>query len=290
MTTQLSIESLSVIAHNGIPVITTDLLAQLYGTDTARIRNNFARNKERFTDGKHYYKLTDYELRDFKHRVSLRDSVKIPVNSRALTLWTQRGAARHAKMLETDQAWEVFEKLEDCYFSQREKAIEEAPRKIRQSTAKQLIPLRQTAERLIATGMGNIYPDIWKLVHQRFDVEHIHQLPPDQIGEAIDYLEGLEGEWIGKQKQAVSLPISYPMEYFDQFKWMMGQKAFSAPWNYPANMLIPNGDYPNPLAHLLHDLRKAGYQVEAAQFQLLALQHHLEMFRHKVDRVERAIR
>ncbi|EOM2408963.1 ORF6N domain-containing protein, partial [Escherichia coli] len=27
--------------------------------------------------------------------------------------------ARHAKMLETDRAWEVFEKLEDCYFSQK---------------------------------------------------------------------------------------------------------------------------------------------------------------------------
>lgn len=36
-----------------------------------------------------------------------------------LILWTERGAARHAKMLETDQAWEVFEKLEDCYFSQK---------------------------------------------------------------------------------------------------------------------------------------------------------------------------
>ncbi|EDE8442018.1 phage antirepressor Ant, partial [Salmonella enterica subsp. enterica serovar Pomona] len=36
-------------------------------------------------------------------------------------LWTERGAARHAKMLETDQAWEVFEKLEDCYFSRSEK-------------------------------------------------------------------------------------------------------------------------------------------------------------------------
>ncbi|EPW0481128.1 ORF6N domain-containing protein, partial [Escherichia coli] len=34
-------------------------------------------------------------------------------------LWTERGAARHAKMLETDRAWEVFEKLEDCYFSQK---------------------------------------------------------------------------------------------------------------------------------------------------------------------------
>ncbi|EID3015364.1 hypothetical protein LB105_005370, partial [Salmonella enterica] len=40
----------------------------------------------------------------------------------SLILWTERGAARHAKMLETDQAWEVFEKLEDCYFSQKQPA------------------------------------------------------------------------------------------------------------------------------------------------------------------------
>ena len=32
-------------------------------------------------------------------------------------LWTVRGAARHAKMLETDMAWDVFEMLEDSYFS-----------------------------------------------------------------------------------------------------------------------------------------------------------------------------
>ncbi|EGA8634781.1 hypothetical protein ABRM53_005331 [Escherichia coli] len=40
--------------------------------------------------------------------------------ARSLILWTERGAARHAKMLETDQAWDVFEKLEDCYFSQKD--------------------------------------------------------------------------------------------------------------------------------------------------------------------------
>lgn len=60
--------------------------------------------------------------------------------------------------------------------------------KVRQCTATQLTPLRQTAERLITTGLGKIYPDIWKLVHQRFDVEHIHQLQPEQVGEAIEYL------------------------------------------------------------------------------------------------------
>lgn len=71
--------------------------------------------------------------------------------------------------------------------------------KVRQCTATQLTPLRQTAERLITTGLGKIYPDIWKLVHQRFDVEHIHQLQPEQVGEAIEYLNALEGEYLGRE-------------------------------------------------------------------------------------------
>lgn len=51
-----------------------------------------------------------------KHELTQSKSVKIARNVRSLILWTERGAARHAKMLETDQAWEVFEKLEGCYF------------------------------------------------------------------------------------------------------------------------------------------------------------------------------
>ena len=54
-------------------------------------------------------------------RVTLSHSQNpISPKTRSLILWTERGAARHAKMLETDQAWEVFEKLEDCYFSQKQ--------------------------------------------------------------------------------------------------------------------------------------------------------------------------
>ena len=34
-----------------------------------------------------------------------------------LYLWTDRGAARHAKILDTDEAWEVYEELEDNYFN-----------------------------------------------------------------------------------------------------------------------------------------------------------------------------
>ena len=40
-------------------------------------------------------------------------------NAKALTLWTQRGAARHAKMLNSDRAWDVFELLEDTFFARK---------------------------------------------------------------------------------------------------------------------------------------------------------------------------
>lgn len=128
----ISAENLPLIAHNQLPVITTELLAQLYGTETANIKMNFSRNTKRFVQGKHFFKLEGDDLREFKHSMSLRPSVsdevtesypvKIARNVRSLILWTERGAARHAKMLETDQAWEVFEKLEDCYFSQKQPA------------------------------------------------------------------------------------------------------------------------------------------------------------------------
>ncbi|EDR0110817.1 ORF6N domain-containing protein [Salmonella enterica] len=121
MTTQISVETLSPITHNQIPVITTELLAQLYGTKIKNISDNFLYNTTRFVVGKHYFKIEKNELREFKNRPETIGLVG--KNARSLILWTERGAARHAKMLETDQAWEVFEKLEDCYFSQKNPSV-----------------------------------------------------------------------------------------------------------------------------------------------------------------------
>ncbi|GDV25140.1 TPA: ORF6N domain-containing protein [Escherichia coli] len=119
MTTQISVETLSPITHNQIPVITTELLAQLYCTEINNIKVNYTRNSERFVEGKHFFKVVGDELKNL--RVTLSNS-QTPVSpkTRSLILWTERGAARHAKMLETDQAWDVFEKLEDCYFRQKD--------------------------------------------------------------------------------------------------------------------------------------------------------------------------
>ncbi|MEN3257770.1 ORF6N domain-containing protein [Sodalis endosymbiont of Spalangia cameroni] len=117
----LTIDNLSVITHKNIPVITTDLLAALYGTDINNIKVNYSRNSNRFICGKHFFKLEGIELKGFKNKVA--KSNLVASRSRHLTLWTQRGAARHAKMLETDKAWEVFEKLEDCYFSKHQRQL-----------------------------------------------------------------------------------------------------------------------------------------------------------------------
>ncbi|HAG5763006.1 TPA: ORF6N domain-containing protein, partial [Escherichia coli] len=64
------------------------------------------------------FKIVGDDLKNLRVTFSY---LQISPKTRSLILWTERGAARHAKMLETDQAWEVFEKLEDCYFSQCEK-------------------------------------------------------------------------------------------------------------------------------------------------------------------------
>ncbi|HFS3097096.1 TPA: ORF6N domain-containing protein [Escherichia coli] len=149
MATQISVETLSPITHNQIPVITTELLAQLYCTEINNIKVNYTRNSERFVEGKHFFKVVGDELKIL--RVTLSNSqnlqpslrgLQISPKARSLILWTERGAARHAKMLETDRAWEVFEKLEDCYFSQGKTApTEQQPQIQPQFTAEEIILL-----------------------------------------------------------------------------------------------------------------------------------------------------
>lgn len=112
----VAVESLPGIVYKGVPVITTEHMGQAYGVPAQRIRENFSANQDRFVTGRHFFKLENGELKDFRDCIGISDAV-IPPRTRNLLLWTARGAARHAKMLNTDTAWDVFEKLEDSYFS-----------------------------------------------------------------------------------------------------------------------------------------------------------------------------
>ena len=56
-------ENLQVIKRENQRVLTTAQIAEQYETDVKIISNNFNRNKERYTEGKHYYRLTGEELK-----------------------------------------------------------------------------------------------------------------------------------------------------------------------------------------------------------------------------------
>jgi len=112
-------ENLPLITYKDKPVVTTEMLAVLYGTDPTNIRKNFSKNSERFIEGKHFFKLEGDDLQAIRERVT-ESNAQISTKTRVLNIWTERGAARHAKILETDQAWEVFEKLEDFYFGKQD--------------------------------------------------------------------------------------------------------------------------------------------------------------------------
>lgn len=102
------------IEQQGERVLTTAQLAEFYGCDERRISENFNRNAEHFMMGKHYFKVDGEDLQKLRYANSV---LQISPMTRVLYLWTKRGTYRHAKMLGTERAWDVFEMLEENYFS-----------------------------------------------------------------------------------------------------------------------------------------------------------------------------
>ncbi len=151
---------LQILEVKGIRVLTSAQIASCYETTRDCIKKNFCLNKSRFIEGKHYIALVGDELRTFKNEVTnsnlleigIQNEVRVshPVTDKAryqldtqfkyaksLYLWTEKGALLHAKSLNTDKAWEVYDYLVDFYFRVKEKPTPE-------KTA--IVPVADTAE------------------------------------------------------------------------------------------------------------------------------------------------
>lgn len=202
----VSPETLPILAHQGARVVTTDLLAQLYGVNSKHIADNYRNNATRFESGKHVYKLEGEELREFKqaltrnNRVSEAAAKNLPVsrNARHLLLWTERGAARHAKMLDTDQAWEVFERLEDAYFRPQSATAPYAANPgdvLTKDQADQLRGLLKDAcERLPAEDRARFMIQGWSKLKTHFGVTY-RQIPQAELVEATSIVARHIAEW-----------------------------------------------------------------------------------------------
>ena len=105
---------LQVIEHNKQRVLTTQQLAEVYETTTDNIKMNFQRNKQRFIEGRDFYLLKGEQLKQFLQVTN--SYLQISSKTRSMYLWTERGANRHSKILDTDKAWQQFDILEETYF------------------------------------------------------------------------------------------------------------------------------------------------------------------------------
>lgn len=105
------------VEYNGVLVLTTQQIADAYGTDVKILSNNFNRNKDRYIIGKHYICLEGDELKAFK---GIHQNDESLLYASKLYLWTKKGTFLHAKSLNTDTAWEVYDRLVDSYFEQKQ--------------------------------------------------------------------------------------------------------------------------------------------------------------------------
>ena len=116
-------QEIQVIEMEGQRVLTTKQLAEAYETETQVVINNFNRNKDRYTEGKHYVCLKGKEKNDFINKN--QNDFSSYAKAKGLYLWTEKGALLHAKSLNTEKAWQVYDYLVDFYFRVKEEKQQE---------------------------------------------------------------------------------------------------------------------------------------------------------------------
>lgn len=136
--------NLTVIEHQNQRVLTTQQLADGYEAEIKNIQNNFIRNMLRYELGVHYYLLDGEEFRQFKADHQIDDHLKF---ASSMYLWTEKGALLHAKSLNTDKAWDVYQELVDTYF--RSKQLQSKPLSTLDALAQTVQVLQEQSTRIL---------------------------------------------------------------------------------------------------------------------------------------------
>lgn len=220
---------LSATEYRHIRVLTTQQIAELYGTEPQVITNNFNRNKDRYAEGKHYICLTGEEKSEFINKN--QNDFSSFTRAKAIYLWTEKGAFLHAKSLGTDKAWEVYENLVDFYFNKKKPMstaeqiqilaqgnieleqkinsvnndLQEFKREmpllaiecqqITDAKNKKVVPLlggKDSNAYKNASLRGRVYRDLEGQLRREFDVTSYKAIHRNQTGKALEIIENYE--------------------------------------------------------------------------------------------------
>ena len=287
------------LAYQGVPVLTTEMLAQAYEVEAKRIRQNFANNRERFIEGKHFFTITGRELKVFRLQVENFDS-QISPKVRALTLWTERGAARNAKMLDSDRAWDVFELLEETFFRVVRKESESRPladdmvlppadapiTPADQSILQSIVKAKIEAIPADKRGKG-LYPQLWSRFNNHFRLGSYKQLPQCRMADAVTYLMGLELPADRKEELPPPLPQDLPADMDDGRKdalrmirsimdSMLAARSVVNLFLYPRPVNMNSPHFERLTHNAQHDFYAAALDCLSAAYQALEAGYRLQ--------------
>lgn len=148
-------ENIIRVEWNNQPVLTNAQIAEKLECPIDQLKWIYARHKEQFQEGVHFFKVEGDALRTLKKEVANRyldsSSIEKEVASsnsdsslsaltfgkgaKCLKLWTCQGVARLSKLIDTPKAWELFTVLEQNYFNpapvEVKEEVKEEPKKKR---------------------------------------------------------------------------------------------------------------------------------------------------------------
>lgn len=180
-------ENLKQVKVQGVTVLTTEQIAKAYETTSEKIRWNFKYNRNKYQPGKHFILLEGEELRALKRECEFQTLFK---QAKSVCFWTEKGALLHAKSLNTDKAWEVYDYLVDFYFRVKENPEEVSDTRQQSSVAQVVdIPVNAKAQKLLQEVRKDIagLESVLRL-YDRYETPEDHQKTKyiiNQLGYAI---------------------------------------------------------------------------------------------------------
>lgn len=122
----------------------------------------------------------------------LQEMVCLPL--RKLLAWLTTISPSKVKPELRDTVIKYQEECDDVLWDYWTKGKAVNPR----TTKKERVPLKDAVNMLVGKAKFLNYSDAYKLVHHRFNVEHIDEIPHDQLPLAVEYVHHLMGEYIPK--------------------------------------------------------------------------------------------
>lgn len=177
---------LFLVEHNGQPYTPLRQIVQGMGLDWA---SQFTKIKQKFASC--VVEITMQILGDDQ----ARSHTCIPV--RKLPAWLYSVNPNKVKPELRDTVIKYQEECDDVLWDYWTKGVAVNPR----STKEEREPLTNAVNLLVAKTKHLNYSDAYKLVHQRFNVKHIDEIPYDEIHVAVEYVHHLIALYGRTQKQ-----------------------------------------------------------------------------------------